>query len=67
MHNICLEKWQFDLIIDALILVNEKKCSKQVTKTINEIKGQVNLARTRKNKPEQVDPFNPVSNDPINW
>ena len=65
MHNICLEKWQFDLIVDTLALINEKKCSKQITKTITDIKKQVDPPR--KVKLEQVDPFSTVSNDPINW
>ncbi|HIG59106.1 MAG TPA: hypothetical protein EYQ21_06930 [Flavobacteriales bacterium] len=65
MHNVCLEKWQFDLIIEALTVINEKKCSKQVVATIDDIKKQT-FPRKRV-KDEQIDPFSTVGNDPINW
>lgn len=65
MRNVCLEKWQFDLIIEALTLINEKKCSEQVVKTISDIKKQVKPVR--RTKLEQIDPFSTISNDPVNW
>ncbi len=65
MHSVYLEKWQFDMIIEALMSLNESAPSPQIVKTINSVKNQMPAAR--KEKAESVDPFSSVGNDPINW
>lgn len=65
MHNVCLEMWQFDMIIDSLMSLNKTMPSTQIIETIDSVKQQI--TPIRKEKSELVDPFSNISNDPINW